>query len=103
MHIGLGNDPGRGQNASQHRKNLSDGRLSSHDFPAKTGANNQNRVRVMMSNWTISRRIIAGFITIVLITVGVGGFALWRLEWLGRNISDLPGHTPPPVFTPQCA
>jgi CHASE3 domain sensor protein len=49
----------------------------------------------MMSNWTISRRIIAGFITIVLITVGVGGFALWRLEGLGRNISDLADHTLP--------
>ena len=53
----------------------------------------------MMSNWTISRRIIAGFITIVLITVGVGGFALWRLEWLGRNISDLADHTLPRVLT----
>ena len=53
----------------------------------------------MMSNWTISRRIIAGFITIVLITVGVGGFALWRLEGLGRNISDLADHTLPQVLT----
>jgi methyl-accepting chemotaxis protein len=52
-----------------------------------------------MSNWTISRRIIAGFITIVLITVGVGGFALWRLEGLGRNISDLADHTLPRVLT----
>jgi methyl-accepting chemotaxis protein len=52
----------------------------------------------MMSNWTISRRIIAGFITIVLITVGVGGFALWRLEGLGRNISDLADHTLPRVL-----
>ena len=52
-----------------------------------------------MSNWTISRRIIAGFITIVLITVGVGGFALWRLEGLGRSISDLADHTLPRVLT----
>jgi hypothetical protein len=35
-----------------------------------------------MSNWTISRRIIAGFLTMLLIAVALGAFALWRLTAL---------------------
>ena len=46
-----------------------------------------------MSNWTISRRIIAGFVTMVLIAVALGGFALWRLNGLAQNIADLADHT----------
>ena len=52
-----------------------------------------------MSNWTISSRIIVGFITVVLITVALGGFALWRLNALKQNIADLADHTLPKVLT----
>ena len=52
-----------------------------------------------MSSWTISRRIIAGFITMVLIAVALGGFALWRLKGLALNIADLADHTLPRVLT----
>src|SRR6185369_12265177 len=52
-----------------------------------------------MSNWTISSRIIVGFITVVLITVALGGFALWRLNGLKQNIADLADHTLPKVLT----
>src|SRR4029078_7812111 len=52
-----------------------------------------------MSNWTISSKIIVGFITVVLITVALGGFALWRLNGLKQNIADLADHTLPKVLT----
>jgi methyl-accepting chemotaxis protein len=52
-----------------------------------------------MSNWTISRSIIAGFVTMVLITVALGGFALWRLNGLAQNVADLADHTLPSVLT----
>src|SRR5262245_46805687 len=52
-----------------------------------------------MRNWTISRRIIAGFVTMVLIAVALGGFALWRLNGLAQNISDLADHSLPSVLT----
>src|SRR6188768_2116918 len=52
-----------------------------------------------MRNWTISRRIIAGFVIMVLITVALGGFALWRLKGLAQNIADLADHTFPSVLT----
>ena len=48
-----------------------------------------------MNNWTISRRIIAGFTTMLLITVALGVFALWRLTGLAQNIADLGGQQPP--------
>ena len=41
-----------------------------------------------MSNWTISRRIITGFVTMVLIAVALGGFALWRLTGLAQSIAE---------------
>jgi methyl-accepting chemotaxis protein len=52
-----------------------------------------------MSNWTISRRIIAGFVTMVLIAVALGAFALWRLTGLAQNIADLADHTLPRLLT----
>src|SRR5262245_49047849 len=52
-----------------------------------------------MSNWTISRRIIAGFVTMVLIAVALGGFALWRLTGLAQSIADLADHTLPRLLT----
>ena len=52
----------------------------------------------MMSNWTISRRIIAGFITIVLIAVALGAFALWRLTGLAQDTAYLADNTLPSVL-----
>ncbi len=48
-----------------------------------------------MNTWTISRRIIAGFTTMLLITVALGVFALWRLTGLAQNIADIGGQHPP--------
>ena len=42
-----------------------------------------------MNNWTISRRVIAGFATMLLIIVALGVFALWRLMGLAQNVADL--------------
>ena len=50
-----------------------------------------------MNNWTISRRIIAGFITMLLITVALGLFALWRLTGLAQNIADIADDSLPSV------
>jgi methyl-accepting chemotaxis protein len=52
-----------------------------------------------MNNWTISRRIIAGFVIMVLTAVALGGFALWRLTGLAQNIEDLADHTLPRLLT----
>ena len=51
-----------------------------------------------MSNWTISRRIIAGFVTMVLIAVALGGFALWRLAGLAQDVAYLADNTLPSVL-----
>ena len=42
-----------------------------------------------MNNWTISRRVIAGFAVMLLIIVALGVFALWRLTGLAQNVADL--------------
>ena len=42
-----------------------------------------------MKNWTISRRVIAGFATMLLIIIALGVFALWRLTGLAQNVADL--------------
>ena len=47
--------------------------------------------------WTISRRIITGFTTLILITMALGTFALWRIEGLRLNIEDLVGNALPSV------
>jgi methyl-accepting chemotaxis protein len=51
-----------------------------------------------MSNWTISRRIIAGFLTMLLIAVALGAFALWRLTALAQDIAYLADNTLPSVL-----
>jgi methyl-accepting chemotaxis protein len=50
-----------------------------------------------MNNWTISRRIIAGFTTMLLISVALGVFALWRLTGLAQNIADIADNSLPSV------
>jgi methyl-accepting chemotaxis protein len=51
-----------------------------------------------MNNWTISRRIIAGFLTMVLIAVALGTFALWRLTSLAEDSAYLADNTLPSVL-----
>jgi methyl-accepting chemotaxis protein len=50
-----------------------------------------------MNNWTISRRIIAGFTITALITVALGVFSLWRLTGLAQNIADIADNSLPSV------
>jgi methyl-accepting chemotaxis protein len=52
-----------------------------------------------MNNWTISRRIIAGFITLVVFAVALGAFALWRLTGLAQDIVYLADNSIPTVLT----
>ena len=51
-----------------------------------------------MNNWTISRRVIAGFATMLLIIIALGVFALWRLTGLAQNISELADVSLPSVL-----
>jgi hypothetical protein len=51
-----------------------------------------------MNNWTISRRVIAGFAT-MLIIIALGVFALWRLNGLAQNIADLADSSLPSVLS----
>ena len=63
---------------------LEDGPVS---LNAMSKQNNQpNPSSVPMNNWTISRRIIAGFFTLVVFAVALGVFALWRLTGLAQDI-----------------
>ena len=48
-----------------------------------------------MKTWTISRRVIAGFATMLLIIIALGVFSLWRLTGLAQNIADLADSQPP--------
>jgi methyl-accepting chemotaxis protein len=52
-----------------------------------------------MNNWTISRRVVAGFATMLLIIVALGVFALWRMMGLAQNISVLADGSLPSVLT----
>ena len=52
-----------------------------------------------MNNWTISRRIIAGFVTLVVFAVALGAFALWRLTGLAQDIVYLADNSIPTVLT----
>ncbi len=56
---------------------------------------NSTRKSMTMNNWTISRRVIAGFATMLLIIVALGVFALWRLTGLAQNIAYSGGQQPP--------
>jgi methyl-accepting chemotaxis protein len=51
-----------------------------------------------MNSWTISRRIIVGFATLVLITVALGVFALWRLMGIAEDAAYLADNTLPSVL-----
>ncbi|MEN9678239.1 MAG: hypothetical protein RIS76_4135 [Verrucomicrobiota bacterium] len=57
-----------------------------------------------MKTWTISRRIILGFATILLITAVLGVFALWRLNGIHQKLVELADNTLPSVLTMnECA
>ena len=51
-----------------------------------------------MNNWTISRRVIAGFAVMLLTIVVLGVFALWRLTGLAQNVADLADKSLPSVL-----
>jgi methyl-accepting chemotaxis protein len=51
-----------------------------------------------MNTWTISRRIILGFTAVLLITAGLGVFALWQLRGLSEDLSVLADNTLPSVL-----
>jgi hypothetical protein len=42
-----------------------------------------------MNNWTIGRRISTGFTLVLIITIGLGAFCLFRSVGLKTNILDL--------------
>ena len=65
---------------------------------AKTGPINSTRKRMTMNNWTISRRVIAGFAVMLLIIIALGVFALWRLTGLAQNVADLADRSSPSVL-----
>ena len=48
-----------------------------------------------INNWTIGRRIVTGFVTLLIITLALGGFALNRSMGLKQNIFDLGDNTMP--------
>jgi hypothetical protein len=52
-----------------------------------------------MNNWTISRRVIAGFVAMLLIIVTLGVFALWRLMGLGEDIVYVADNSVPSILT----
>jgi methyl-accepting chemotaxis protein len=51
-----------------------------------------------VNNWTISRRVIAGFATMLLIILALGVFALWRLMGLAQNVAELADSSLPSVL-----
>ena len=51
-----------------------------------------------MKTWTISRRVIAGFVTMLLIIIALGVFSLWRLTGLAQNVADLADSSLPSVL-----
>ena len=52
-----------------------------------------------MNNWTISRRVIAGFAVMLLIIVALGVFALWRLTDLAEDIAYVADNSVPSILT----
>ena len=52
-----------------------------------------------MNNWTISRRVIAGFAAMLLIIVTLGVFALWRLMGLAEDIAYVADNSVPSILT----
>jgi methyl-accepting chemotaxis protein len=51
-----------------------------------------------MHTWTISRRIIVGFTIIVLITIALGVFSLWRLTGLAGDVAVLADNSIPSLL-----
>ena len=51
-----------------------------------------------MNNWTISRRVIAGFAAMLLIIVTLGVFALWRLMGLAEDIAYVADNSVPSIL-----
>ena len=51
-----------------------------------------------LNNWTISRRIISGFIFLLMILLALGIFCLWRVDGLRNNIEGLVDNTLPCVL-----
>ena len=63
---------------------LKDG-TSSAVADTKTRTIHPTRKSMTMKNWTISRRIIVGFATMLLIIIALGVFALWRMVGLSAE------------------
>ncbi|MBX3734927.1 MAG: MCP four helix bundle domain-containing protein [Verrucomicrobiae bacterium] len=51
-----------------------------------------------MNSWTISRRISLGFTAVLVITLLLGAFALWRLHGLRQNLTVLSDNSLPSVL-----
>jgi len=51
-----------------------------------------------MNTWTVSRRIIVGFAIIVLITIALGVFALWRVTGLAEDIAYVADNSIPSIL-----
>ena len=51
-----------------------------------------------INNWTISRRIISGFICLLLILLALGTFCLWQVNGLRNNIEGLADNSLPSVL-----
>lgn len=51
-----------------------------------------------MNSWTISRRISAGFASVLIITLLLGVFALWRLHSLREDLTELADNSLPSVL-----
>ena len=51
-----------------------------------------------MNTWTISRRVIVGFATMLLIIIALGVFSLWRLTGLTQNLAYLADNALPSIL-----
>ncbi len=51
-----------------------------------------------MKNWTVRRRIIAGFSAVIVVMVGLGGFAYLRLRGIAAQAAGLDGDSIPGLY-----
>ncbi|MBL9172935.1 MAG: MCP four helix bundle domain-containing protein [Verrucomicrobiales bacterium] len=51
-----------------------------------------------MNSWTISRRISVGFASLLVITLLLGVFALWRLHSLREDLTEMAGNSLPSIM-----
>ena len=51
-----------------------------------------------INNWTISRRVIAGFAAMLLLIIALGVFALWRLMGIAQTFADLADNSLPSML-----